>query len=255
MRTLIDNAAVGVVHDVLMTETEQPRYLDVALESLQKHVLVPIGQARALRTHSLVWLPGFAQYQFDAIPSYKHEPLTRGDEARLLSAYNATMSGLMPRRGYRVLTTRQKRRPSPSDPARLVSLQQHAELRVASGEADPRGWSIIDRAGTVRGNIADLLVDLTAMKVRYAISELAGDEGDARTVLVPVEFLRLDPGINATQLPAFSDQLLAALPAHEDSPPNRETETLILELFAEAQEAEEFYRHPRFDAGAFFGCV
>ena len=74
-------------------------------------------------------------------------------------------------------------------------------------------------------------------------------------MLVPVEFLRLDPGINATQLPAYSDQLLAALPAHDDGPPDRATETRLLELFAEAQEAEEFYRHPRFDAGAFFGCV
>ena len=253
VHTLIDNALVGVVHDVLMAEANSPRYLNVALDSPAKHVLVPIGQARALRDQRLVWLPGLAQYQLEAIPSFKHEPLSRGDEARLLSAYNATMAGVMPRRGYRVLSTRHRRRPAPSDPARLVPLSGHAELRVASGEADPRDWSVIDRAGIVRGKISDLLVDLAAMKVRYVICELAADGEAARAVLVPVEFLRLDSGMNAAQLPAFSEQLLSTLPDHEAGPPDRDTEILILERFAEAQEAEEFYRNPRFDAGAFFG--
>lgn len=252
VRTLIDNANVGRVHELLIDDRAAPRYLDVASEADAKHVLVPIGQARASRSQSLIWLPGFAQYQFELIPSYTHGGLSRGQEARLWNAYCANLAGAMPRRGYRVWSARNRRPPAASDPRRLVPLSAHSELRVASGEADPRHWTVIDRAGTVRGKVTDLLVDLAAMKVRYAVCELAADDGRSRSVLVPVEFLRLDPGAAAGTLPTFSAELLAALPDNDSRPPDQDTEALILERFAEAQEAEDFYCHPRFDAAAFF---
>lgn len=254
VHTLIDNTRAGSVHDVLIDEQGSPRYLDVALDAIARHVLVPIGQARADPVHSLIWLPGFAANQFELIPSYGHGPISRGDEARLVNAYSATMSGAMPRRGYRVLSSHQTRRPASTDPKRLVPLARHPDLRVASGEADPRRWSVVDRDGIVRGMVCDLLVDRAAMKVRYLICELAADDDVNRCVLVPVEFLRLDAGVAAAMLPTFSADLLIGLPAYTNAPPDREAEANILERFAEAQEAEDFYRHPRFNAEAFFGA-
>src|SRR5688572_29502379 len=64
VRTLVDNALAGMVHELLLDERNIPRYLDVALTNPARHVLVPIGQARADRVHHQIWLPGFAHDQF-----------------------------------------------------------------------------------------------------------------------------------------------------------------------------------------------
>jgi photosynthetic reaction center H subunit len=253
VRTLVDNALAGVVHELLLDDRNIPRYLDVALTTSARHVLVPVGQARADRIHRQIWLPGFAHDQFETIPSYAHEPLSRGDEARLINAYSAAMAGAVPRGGYRVLGTGPRQRLRPYDPRRLVPLSQNSALRVGSGEADPRRWSVVDRAGNVCGSVVDLLVDVAAMKVRYLICDLEAGENTGRRVLVPVEFVRLDAGSEAAAMPAFSAELLQALESFNGEPPERENEALILERFAEAQESEDFYRHPRFDPAAFFG--
>ncbi|MGH7460472.1 MAG: PRC-barrel domain-containing protein, partial [Longimicrobiales bacterium] len=252
VRTLIDNACVGRVHQLLIDERAAARYLDIALETAEKHILIPIGQGRADRANSLVWLPGCALYQIESLPSYTHSALTRGTEARLWTTYCASLAGAMPRRGYRVLSEVARRRPAASDPRRLVPLSKQTGLRVASGEADPRHWTVIDRAGTVRGAVADLLVDLAAMKVRYVVCDLAADEGDNRCVLVPVEFLRLDRAAATGALPAFSTEQWAALPTYAGTPPDSDTEARILERFADAQEADDFYCHPSFSAATFF---
>jgi hypothetical protein len=254
VRTLIDNTDAGSVHDLLVDLYGTPRYLDIALAAQAKHVLVPIGHARADTVRSLVWVPGFAAHQFELIPSYAHTLLTRGNEARILNAYSATMAGAMPRRGYRVFSERRTRRPAASDPRRLVPISQNPDLCIVSGEADPRGWSVIDRHGIVRGAVQDLIIDLAAMKVRYVVCGLAADDENETTrwVLIPVEFLRLEPGASVALLPTFSETLVAALPTYTSEPPDRATEAGILERFAEAQEAEDFYSHPRFDAIAFF---
>jgi PRC-barrel domain protein len=254
VRTLIDDTEVGTVHDLLVDPFDLPRYLDVALAAHGKHVLVPIGYARADSVHSFVWVPGFAAHQFELIPSYSHQAPSRGDEARLLNAYSASMAGAMPRRGYRVFSARRTRRPAATDPRRLVPISRNPDLRIVSGKADPRGWSVIDRRGIVRGAVHDLLVDLAALKVRYVVCGLAAEteEGTTRWVLIPVEFLRLEPGASVVLLPTFSAALVAALPAYASAPPDAATEAAILERFAEAQEADDFYSHPRFDAAAFF---
>ncbi|MEX2285414.1 MAG: PRC-barrel domain-containing protein [Gemmatimonadota bacterium] len=255
VRTLVDNVRAGTIHGLLLDDQNIPRYLDVALNRPSRHVLVPIGQARANRGHQLIWLPGFAEPQFAAIPSYGHEPLTRGDEARLLSAYGGTMAGAERRQGYRVLGGRERCRLKPQDPRRLVPLTQLPSMRVAVGVVDPRGWSVVDRAGAVLGAVTDLLIDLSAGKARYLICELAVEDAELRRVLVPVEFVRLDKSTHVGALPSFSPELLSALDTFDGRPPEPEREMLILERFAEVQASEEFYRHPRFDPTSFFGAA
>ncbi|MGH7467109.1 MAG: PRC-barrel domain-containing protein [Longimicrobiales bacterium] len=255
VHTLIDNVRAGVVHQLLIDEQDKPRYVDVALDGVDRCLLVPIGQARADRALSLVWLPGLAAYQLELIPSFAHGPLARGAEVRLLNAFTAALAGAMPRVGYRVLSTRRQRRPAAFDPARLVPLSEHPELCLASDEADPRGWSVMDCTGRLRGTIRDLLVDLTIRRVRYAIAELETPAAQTRSVLLPVEFLRLDPGAAQTALPVFNEALLGALPDYLRVAPDRETEAAILELFAQHLAVEVFYGHARFDDTAFFGTA
>jgi hypothetical protein len=254
VRTLIDDASVGAVHQLLIDQQAAPRYLDLALEG-ERCVLVPIGQARADRTRQIVWLPGLAAYQLEAIPTFNHGPLTRGEEVRMLNAYAAALAGATSRYGYRVQSARRRRPPAAHDPDRLVPLSAHPEWNLALGEADPRGWPVIDRSGLVRGTIRDLLADLAIRRVRYAVAELETTAGATRSVLVPVEFLQLDAGAAQTMLPVFNDALLAALPDFMEAAPDRASESAILELFGQALAEEDFYAHPRFDATSFFGTA
>ena len=255
VRTLVDNARIGTVHELLLDDHNIPRYLDVALQGAARHVLLPIGHARADRGHNLVWLPGLAEHQFEGIPSYEHAVLSRSDEIRLLSAYGGTLAGTERRLGYRVLSGGDLRRMKPQDPRRLVPLAELTAFRVAARESDPRGWSIIDRDRSVIGSVNDLLIDLATMKARYLICELAINDDEPRRVLVPVEFVRLDRGAHAAALPSFTPSLFAELDSYNGDPPKPDRETHLLERFAEAQTSEDFYQHARFDPTVFFGSA
>jgi hypothetical protein len=255
VRTLVDNARIGSVHELLLDDHNIPRYLDVSLHAPARHVLLPIGHARTDRGHNQVWLPGLAEPQFEGIPSYEHAALTRSDEMRLLSAYGRTLAGAERRHGYRVLGGADRRRLKPQDPRRLVPLAELNAFRVAAREADPRGWSVVDRDHTVIGSVSDLLIDLATMKARYLICELKVNDEEARRVLVPVEFVRLDRSAHAAALPSFTPSLFAELDSYNGEPPKPEREAQMLERFAEAQTSEDFYDHARFDPNVFFGSA
>ena len=254
VRTLVDNAQIGTVHELLLDDHNIPRYLDVVLHAQTRHVLLPIGHARADRGHNQVWLPGLAEYQLEGIPSFEHATLSRSDEMRLLSAYGGTLAGAERRHGYRVLGGNDRRRVQRRDPRRLVPLAELTAFRVAARETDPRGWSVVNREHTVIGSVSDLLIDLATMKARYLICELAVDKEEARRVLVPVEFVRLDRSAQAA-LPSFTPALLAELDRYDGDPPQPDQETRMLERFAEAQTSEDFYHHARFDPNVFFGSA
>ncbi|MFW6079090.1 MAG: PRC-barrel domain-containing protein, partial [Gemmatimonadota bacterium] len=91
VRTLVDGHHAGTVHDLLLDERGVPRYLDLRLLTDARHVLLPIGQARADRGREVVWVPGFIEDGFASIPRYDHSPerLSRADEASLVAAYRA----------------------------------------------------------------------------------------------------------------------------------------------------------------------
>src|SRR3954469_15180435 len=69
-----------------------------------------------------------------------------------------------------------------------------ADLEVAKDEPDVRGWTVIDQAGDEWGDVEDLIVDATAMKVRYL--QLDADEGhetsDGGALYVPIDRVDLD---------------------------------------------------------------
>jgi uncharacterized protein (TIGR02271 family) len=67
-----------------------------------------------------------------------------------------------------------------------------ADVEVASDEPDVRGWTVIAQDGDELGEVEDLIVDTTAMKVRYleVDDELGGrDNGDT---YIPLQNVDLD---------------------------------------------------------------
>jgi hypothetical protein len=72
------------------------------------------------------------------------------------------------------------------------------DFKVADGDPDPRGWEVISADGREVGEIDDLIVDTSAMKVRYLVCDLDEDElgledDRDRQVLIPVGRARLNP--------------------------------------------------------------
>jgi uncharacterized protein (TIGR02271 family) len=102
-------------------------------------------------------------------------------------------------------------------PGYVVPLSEHDEVEIADGNPDVRGWDVQDSAGRSIGYVYDLLIDLTAMRVRYLDvlldPEFAGSEADQR-VLIPIENAALDRGTEGVLLRGIDASEVHALAPH-----------------------------------------
>lgn len=81
------------------------------------------------------------------------------------------------------------------DTSNLMPLSRMDDFKVADGDKDVRGWTVIARDGERIGKVDDLLVDATARRVRYLGVDLDRgllSGGHSGHVLVPIESVRLD---------------------------------------------------------------
>jgi photosynthetic reaction center H subunit len=106
---------------------------------------------------------------------------------------------------------------SARDPNRnLASLDSLDDFKVADGEPDPRGWEIIARDGRKIGEVDELIVDISAMKVRYLDCELDEDELHLeerdRHILIPVGHARLNSDDKLVMVDAISSDEVSRLP-------------------------------------------
>jgi len=116
---------------------------------------------------------------------------------------------------------------------RVVPLDQLDDFRVASGDPDVRGWEVMGADGRKLGEVDELLVDTTAMKVRYLDVDLDGElSGDAdRHVLVPIGYARLDREHDRVIVDELAAADLRALPTYEHAPLSRDFETTVRDSF------------------------
>lgn len=148
----------------------------------------------------------------------------------------------------------------------LRSLNELDDFKVVDGEPDIRGWDVVSLDSRKAGEVHDLIVDTTAMKVRYLDVKLDKDVAGAkdRHVLVPIGMAQLDDDSDNVRLPQLSSVQLAAMPAHEHGSLTRERERDLLGHFgtmgvgatagltaaALPERDEDFYGHSHFnDAG------
>lgn len=100
----------------------------------------------------------------------------------------------------------------------LRALSDLDDLDIADGEPDIRGWDVRDNQGTKIGEVDDLIIDLSAMKVRYMAVDLDKDFfslDDERRVLVPIGNAQLDDDEDDVIISASRESLLA-MPAYDD---------------------------------------
>jgi uncharacterized protein (TIGR02271 family) len=75
--------------------------------------------------------------------------------------------------------------------ADMKPLSEIPNYTIEKGDPDPRGYSVVSGDGTTIGRVEDLIVDTSAMKVRYLVVDLNDDggttSGSERTILLPAE--------------------------------------------------------------------
>lgn len=203
------------------------RYIDLSLDRLVRHVLVPIGHARVrdgenprVRLRAAVlddleripsWTPGTRalddDYERDLISAYGLS--FYGDEYYAHPAYDH--SGLYA--GDQPIVRVQEPAPSRAHAARhrLALLSRESDYEIAPGEADIQGWPFMTDADLPSGDVVDLVVDLDEEKVRHVVVEVAGGGG---RVLLPVGFLEVDEHGHSVRAPGLRNDDLASLPRY-----------------------------------------
>lgn len=121
------------------------------------------------------------------------------------------------------------------DSNRIAPLDQLEDFKVAEGEPDVRGWDVVSSDGKRIGEVHELLVDTTAMKVRYLDvdldeEELALEDRD-RHVLVPIGFARLDEENDKVFVDNLRTADVTGLPAYGHGPVTRDLEATVEERF------------------------
>lgn len=184
VRTENDGAKVGKVDDLVVAEGGEPRYLDVDLGFLKKHVLVPLELAHADPVDKVIIVERMTAERFESVPALSHDPsdLTLDYERRLAEA-------------YRIHPVVERDRSADVDVEdRFVRLGAMEGFQIR-GDADPRGWKVIAGDGTDLGKAVDLLIDRDSLRAAYLLAAIDekghGLERIGRHVMVPIERVRL----------------------------------------------------------------
>ena len=117
----------------------------------------------------------------------------------------------------------------------LYSLNELDDYEVADDNPDIRGWPVKTRDGSVIGKVDDLIVDTTAMKVRYIDLEIDQDvrsDDDNDHALVPIGVARLDDNDDDVYLDQIASiDSLRAYPTGRRGLINRDYEQKIIRYY------------------------
>lgn len=147
---------------------------------------------------------------------------------------------------------------------RVGSLSDLSDFEVADGEPDIRGWTVVGHDRREIGEVHDLIVDTTAMKVRYMDVEIKRtvDTTDRdRHVLIPIGYARLDEEGNRVMVNNIATTAAESLSAYDHGPITRDQEMALHQQYAHASPAagamperdRDYYGHERFDESRFWG--
>src|SRR3954469_12025960 len=103
--------------------------------------------------------------------------------------------------------------------AGLQRLSETHDFAVASDDPDIRGWDVVTNASEI-GKVSDLIVDPSAMKVRYVEVEL--DRGafnlhEQKRVIVPISSVDVDASAKQVRLAGMALTDIPTLPQFQAS--------------------------------------
>jgi uncharacterized protein (TIGR02271 family) len=120
------------------------------------------------------------------------------------------------------------------DMDRIVPLDQMEDFEIAEGEPDVRGWNVLSSDGEQIGEVDQLLVDTTAMKVRYLDVDLDEDRlgiNEDRHILTPIGYARLDEDRNQVVVERLRSDEVTGLPPYRFERITPEYETSLRQRF------------------------
>ena len=135
---------------------------------------------------------------------------------------------------------------------RIMPLDDLEDFEVAEGEPDVRGWDVLSADGDKIGEVDQLLIDTSAMKVRYLDVDLDNDvieTDEDRHALIPIGFARIDEDNDQVFVDNLRTEDVRGLPEYGHGPITREHETEVRRVFEpgfQAGHEEEFYEGEHF---------
>jgi hypothetical protein len=151
--------------------------------------------------------------------------------------------------------------PSADERADLQPLSALADFEVSPGDPDVRGWPVLGPTGKGIGRVGELLVDRSALKVRYLELILDGAEGSVaatrqRRVLIPIGAADLDDEHDLVRL-RHHPESLDRLPTYEGALTRDQERSTCEALAAGLHRAEpggDIYTHPLYDSDRFYAA-
>lgn len=244
----VEGTPVGELVGALSEErTGLIRYLDISIRDGQKHVLVPIGHARIDResvpprvrlraaTHDdLLAVPEFAPDATPLSPDYQEEVMGVYGELFYGSRYYAHPA--YDHSALRVGDTPIIGTITPTAGKRLRLLSELSDFQLSPTGPELIGWSVVDAEGDTVASISDLLVEVGARRVRYAVLDLASFE---RSTVLPIGYLHADGDADRVRTPALTAEDIHLLPPYE--PPLTRSEENRLHAAIEGRLSGERY--------------
>ncbi|QHT71214.1 DUF2382 domain-containing protein [Rhodocytophaga rosea] len=136
------------------------------------------------------------------------------------------------------------------------------DYKVSDEDPDVRGWDVIGRDGEKLGEVEELIVDTSAMKVRYLDVEIDDDltvaDEDDRHVLIPIGAVNLDHENKFVIAPNLTDQSITSIPAYHGEEISRDFEHKLISAFSPTYQPgslsdERFYEGEHFNTNRLSG--
>lgn len=214
---------VGKVHDLLVDRSGQVRFLDVDFGLLRRgHVLLPVAQ---VDWGEDAMVTRWTKAEVQSLPSYDADrPLTAETLEEMERSYP---------RFYGDGEAGGAPSAMPGE-ARIVPLKDAKDFKLAEGAPNLRGWSVYAADRKRVGEVAEMLVDPTAMKIRYLDVDLSDDLftlKEDRHVLVPLEAVDLEARSRDVWIRGLAAEEVARLPAYTGGPVDALVEERVRGVF------------------------